>query len=85
MLVAEYDYKTDIMVQRNEAWEDGLSTGIAEGIAEGILTLLSEMGTIPQALRERINSESNIATLNKWLILASKCNSIERFRNMLDK
>ena len=34
--MTEYDYDTDIAVQREEAYEDGLSKGIQQGISQGI-------------------------------------------------
>jgi predicted transposase/invertase (TIGR01784 family) len=36
MLLAEYDYDTDIAVQRREAFDDGLSQGRNEGISIGM-------------------------------------------------
>ena len=36
MLMTEYDYDTDIAVQREEAYEDGLSKGIKQGISQGM-------------------------------------------------
>ena len=36
MLLAEYDYDTDIAVQRKEAFEDGFSAGEERGRSEGI-------------------------------------------------
>ncbi|MBQ4554491.1 MAG: hypothetical protein IJA53_05205 [Spirochaetaceae bacterium] len=36
MLMTEYDYDTDIAVQREEAYEDGLSKGFQQGISQGI-------------------------------------------------
>ena len=36
MLLAEYDYDTDIAVQRKEAFDDGVSIGRNEGISIGI-------------------------------------------------
>ena len=36
MLLTEYDYDTDIAVQRQEAYEDGVEKGISQGIAQGI-------------------------------------------------
>ena len=36
MLMAEYDYDTDIAVQREESYEDGLSKGISQGIKQGV-------------------------------------------------
>ena len=35
MLIAEYDYDTDIQVQRDEAFNDGLARGISQGIEHG--------------------------------------------------
>ena len=35
MLLAEYDYDTDIAVQRKEAFDDGFSAGEARGISIG--------------------------------------------------
>ena len=42
MLLAEYDYDTDIAVQRKEAFDDGLSQGISQGRNEGISIGLSQ-------------------------------------------
>ena len=35
MLLAEYDYDTDIAVQRREAREEGISIGLSQGISQG--------------------------------------------------
>ena len=35
MLLTEYDYDTDIAVQRQEAYEDGIEKGISQGIQQG--------------------------------------------------
>jgi predicted transposase/invertase (TIGR01784 family) len=35
MLLTEYDYDTDIAVQRQEAYEDGVEQGITQGIQQG--------------------------------------------------
>ena len=35
MLIGEYDYATDIAVQREESFDMGLERGIAEGEARG--------------------------------------------------
>ena len=37
MLIAEYDYDTDIAVTREEAWEDGHDAGLEEGCEKGII------------------------------------------------
>ena len=35
MLIAEYDYDTDIKVQRQESWEDGMERGLSQGLSQG--------------------------------------------------
>ena len=35
MILTEYDYDTDIAVQREEAYEEGLNKGITQGISQG--------------------------------------------------
>ena len=35
MLCAKYDYKMDIAVKKEEAFQDGKEAGIAEGISQG--------------------------------------------------
>jgi predicted transposase/invertase (TIGR01784 family) len=42
MLLAEYDYDTDIAVQRRESFEDGLSQGRNEGISIGLSQGISQ-------------------------------------------
>ncbi len=41
MLLAEYDYDTDIAVQRREAFDDGLSQGAHQKAVETAKNLLS--------------------------------------------
>ena len=41
MLLAEYDYDTDIAVQRREAFDDGLSQGEKKAKIETAKTLLT--------------------------------------------
>ena len=42
MLVAEYDYDTDIAVQREESLRIGIQQGIEQGIEQGIQQGFSE-------------------------------------------
>ncbi len=62
---------------------EGRAKGEAEGRAEGtrnsLIILLREIDTIPDSLIERINQESDLETLNSWLKLAAKSNSINSF------
>jgi predicted transposase/invertase (TIGR01784 family) len=36
MLLAEYNYDTDIAVQRREAFDDGVMQGLSRGISQGL-------------------------------------------------
>ena len=42
MLMTEYDYDTDIAVQREEAFEAGLNKGLQQGISQGIKQGISQ-------------------------------------------
>ncbi len=58
---------------------EGRAEGIVEGKAEGILLLLQELGTVSDELEERIMSEKDPVTLNKYLKCAARVNSVEEF------
>mgnify|MGYP003481979031 FL=1 len=42
MLFGEYDYETDIRVQRREAFEDGLAEGIEQGAEQKAIETANE-------------------------------------------
>lgn len=46
---------------------------------EDILTLLEDLGTVPETLREKITSQTDDDILRKWLKLAARAESIEAF------
>ena len=50
MLIAEYDYDTDIAVQRAEAGKIAFAQGISHGISQGI-----SQGTRQKALQDASN------------------------------
>ena len=50
MLVAEYDYDTDIAVQREESLRIGIQQGIEQGIEQGIQQGFSD-GSYRKALK----------------------------------
>ena len=83
MIFGEYDYDTDIKVQRREAFEDGMEQGVARGIAQGVL----------EGERRGLTEGQHIATIQiaKSLLSSgfdinniSKCTglSIEEIENM---
>ena len=53
ILMAEYDYATDLAVQKEEAYEDGLFAGLERGLATGReegITIGLEQGAYQKAL-----------------------------------
>ena len=59
--------------------EAGYEEGEAVGKAESVLELLEDLGKIPDELRERILSESNLPVLKQWLKAAAKSESLQAF------
>ena len=43
MILTEYDYDTDIAVQREEAYEEGLSKGISQGAEQAKIETAKNM------------------------------------------
>lgn len=55
--------------------------GRAEGKAESIISLLEDLAIVPEALQEKVMSETDLVTLKSWLKRAAKAESIEQFIN----
>lgn len=53
--------------------------GLATGIAESIKVFLSDLGTIPENITKRIDNETDLDILRRWLKLVAKSSSIEEF------
>ena len=60
MLLTEYDYDTDIAVQRQEAYEDGIEKGISQGIQQG-----AQQKAIETA-KNMLNDNLDIQTIIKY-------------------
>ena len=62
-----------------KALQDMIDAGKREVRRESILEFLEELGTIPEEIKQKISSESNVEQLKKWSRLAAKSNHIEEF------
>ena len=51
----------------------------AEARAEDITDLLSDLGDIPEEIKEKLRQEQDLDTLKKWLKLAARAKSMEQF------
>ena len=74
MLLAEYDYDTDIAVQRKEAFNDGFSAGEERGIS---------LGTYQKAVETAKNALSMKLTLEQIASLTGL--SVEVIQDLADK
>ena len=61
ILMTEYDYATDIAVQREEAYEDGLFAGREEGISIGLERGL-EQGISQGAYQNKLETARKLIT-----------------------
>ena len=50
------------------------------GIVESVLCLLEELGIVSEELREKIQNETELQILQRWLKLAAKSESLEQFQ-----
>ncbi|MCL2718394.1 MAG: PD-(D/E)XK nuclease family transposase [Lachnospiraceae bacterium] len=74
-------------VKESEEWEDlsvnllerGREQGIAQGKAEFIIELLTDIGEVPDDLREKILQENDLSILSKWHKIATKVSNITEF------
>ena len=58
--------------------------GKAEGKAEAILELLSDLGKIPETVKEDILQEKDLSLLTKWLKTAARAESVEQFLEAME-
>ena len=69
--------KEDTTVDLDEEKAEGRAEGRAEGKAEAVIDLLSDLGMVPDELREKILEEKNLNILRVYLKKAAAAKSIE--------
>ena len=68
---------------RAEGRAEGRTEGEIDGKREAILVFLEELGALSEELRGRIQNETDLEVLTKWVRLAAKAESMEQFeKNM---
>lgn len=97
MKVSIYEYNEELHLEnlRREGYEEGLAHGIERGISQGItqgraqairdllLEMLGDLGKISEKLESIIMSQADIEILNGWVKQASKCDTIEKFEELV--
>jgi len=59
--------------------EQGMKQGLLAGKIESILEILGELGPVPEALKLRIQEQTDPEVLARWLKAALKSDSIKAF------
>ena len=72
-------FEYNIVRVLREEREKEKAEGKAEGKAEDILELLLDIGSVTDALRDRIFSQKDLDVLRKWHKLAARAQSVEEF------
>ena len=62
---------------------EGRTAGNLEGKRESILTLLGQLGPVPEELKAEIMAQADTRTLTRWLIAAAGSDSVEEFENRI--
>ena len=75
MLLAEYDYDTDIAVQRKEAFDDGISIGRNEGIAIGEERGIS-IGLSQGAYQKAVETAKSMMQRNISIDIVAECTGL---------
>lgn len=79
MSLFDYDEEGVMKLIREEEYEFGLEDGKALGKAESVLTLLGELGEIPESVALQIKGENREEVLTKWLMAAARAETVDEF------
>lgn len=79
MSLFDYDEEGVMKLIREEEYEFGLEDGKALGKAESVLTLLGELGEIPESIALQIKGENREEVLTKWLMAATRAETVDEF------
>ena len=71
-----YDVQAERAKARAKGEAEGQARGKARGKADSILLLLSDLGAVPEALRERIMDETDMECLDQWIRGAARASSV---------
>ena len=84
-----YYYEAHLKAVRDRYGEDayvrdqGRAEGIALGRAEAVLQLLKDLGEVPETLKTRIQKETDLQMLSRWLNVAARAESIGEFEQKM--
>lgn len=67
-------------MKMSEILENSKREGIKEGHHNSLLLVLETKGSVPDDLREKIDTEQDIEVLDKWIRLAATSESVENFQ-----
>lgn len=65
--------------ERAEGKAEGIAEGKVKGKAEAVLELLEDLGTVPEAVQNRIMNEKDPELLKKWHRLSARADTLDEF------
>ncbi len=78
-----------IKEEREQALAEGHELGLTEGISRGqvssILELLSDLGEVPEEIKEAVSGENDPEILKLYLRQAAAAKLMDDFRQFLDR
>ena len=77
-------YTEGISVGRSQGIDIGYSQGVLRQQCDDILVILSELGTVPEVIKNRLEAESDADRLSRMLRLAAKAKTIDDFEKGLE-
>ncbi len=70
-----------------DRYTEGISVGYSQGVLRqqsDIFAILSELGTVPEVIKNRLEAESDADRLSRMLRLAAKAKTIDDFEKGLE-
>ena len=81
----DYTWERREELIRKEEYEEGLELGTQIGAQRSILSLLGELGTVPDEIRQSITTVTDEQLLDKLLKLAVRINSFDEYKKCIEE
>ena len=81
----DYTWERREELIRKEEYEEGLELGTQIGTQRSILSLLGELGTVPDEIRQSITTVTDEQLLDKLLKLAVRINSFDEYKKCIEE
>ena len=70
-------------MESEKIYNEGMAQGMSQGVAGSIIKFLERVGSLPNALYNRILEETDAEVLDRWLLMAPYVSTIEEFESKM--